>query len=120
MTNYIAGSLASIINSAITQSIFPSKAKEASALPGGKSGNDKHTFSHYRLVSVLSKFSTIIELSIFDIAVCTHEFLSDFMGAYREHYGIQHVLIRLLEEWRANLDQNKIIKEILIAFLMAF
>ena len=38
-----------------------------------------------------------------------NEFLSVFMGAYRKNYGTQHVLICFLEEWRANLDQNKII-----------
>ena len=36
------------------------------------------------------------------------------MGAYRKHYGTQHVRIRLLEEWRANLDQNKIIGAVLL------
>lgn len=29
------------------------------------------------------------------------------MGPYRKHYQAQHVLIRLLEEWKANLDKTK-------------
>ena len=37
-----------IINSVITQSFFPNKAKEASITPAGEGGNDKHTFSKYR------------------------------------------------------------------------
>ena len=54
-------------------------------------------------VCVLNTFSKIIELSIFDqVSTNTKEFLSAFMRAYRKHYRIQYVLIRL-----ANLDQNK-------------
>ena len=41
-------------------------------------------------------------------------------GAYRGHYGTQHVLTRLLEEWRANLDQNKIIGAVLLDLSKAF
>ena len=36
------------------------------------------------------------------------------MGPYRTHYGAQHMLKRLLEEWRANLEQNKIIGAVLL------
>ena len=49
-----------------------------------------------------------------------NEFLSVFMGAYRKNYGTQHVLICLLEEWRANLDQNKIIGASLLDISKAF
>ena len=31
---------------------------------------------------------------------------SPFISAYRESYNTQHVLIRLIEEWRKNLDSN--------------
>ena len=81
-----------ISNSAITQSIFPNKAKEASVTPVDR-GNDKHTFSNYRPVSVLNTFSKNIYLSILhQVIICATEFLSVFMGAYRKHYGTQHVL----------------------------
>ena len=82
-----------ISNSAITQSIFPNKAKEASITPVDKAENDKHTFSNYRPVSVLNTFSKNIYLSILHhVIICATEFLSVFMGAYRKHYGTQHVL----------------------------
>ena len=35
-------------------------------------------------------------------------------GTYCKCYGIQHALIRILEGWRANLDQNKIIGAVLL------
>ena len=43
-----------------------------------------------------------------------------FMGAYRKLYGIQHVLIRLLEGWRMQLDQNKIVGVVLRDLSMDF
>ena len=77
-----------IINSTITQSFFPNKAKQASVTPVDKGENDKDTFSNYRPVSVLNTFFKIIELSIFEqITICPNEFLSVFVGAYRKHYG---------------------------------
>lgn len=30
------------------------------------------------------------------------------LEAYRRHYGTKKVLVRLLEEWKNNLDKNKI------------
>ena len=35
---------------------------------------------------------------------------SPYLAAYRESYNTQHVLIRLLEEWRENLDNNYTVK----------
>ena len=32
--------------------------------------------------------------------------LSKFLSAYRRSYGTQHVLMRLIEEWKQKLDKN--------------
>ena len=40
--------------------------------------------------------------------------------AYRESYNTQHVLIRLPEEWRKNLDNNYFIRAVLMDFSKAF
>ena len=37
--------------------------------------------------------------------------LSPFISAYRKNYNMQHVLLRLLEEWREHLDNNKIVEQ---------
>ena len=42
------------------------------------------------------------------------------MVAYCKHYGTQHMLIRLLEERRANFDQNKIIGTVMLDLSKAF
>ena len=33
-------------------------------------------------------------------------FLSDFISAYRKGYSTNHVLLRLIENWKAALDSN--------------
>ena len=64
-----------MINSAVTQSIFPNKAKVVSVTPVDKGGNDKQTFSNYGALDILNTFPKIIELSIFDqITKCADEF----------------------------------------------
>ena len=42
------------------------------------------------------------------------------MSAYRKRYSTQHVLIRLLEEWRENLDKNFIVGAVLMDLSEAF
>ena len=34
--------------------------------------------------------------------------MSSFLSAYRSRYSTQHILLRLIEEWRTCLDDNKI------------
>ena len=33
-------------------------------------------------------------------------FFSPYLAAYRASYGTQHVLLRLIEEWKKNFDNN--------------
>ena len=37
-----------------------------------------------------------------------NNYISPCFSAYRKGYNSQHLLIRLLEEWRQHLDNNKI------------
>ena len=37
------------------------------------------------------------------------EFFSPFLTLYRKSYSTQHVLIRMVEEWKQNLDNNLIV-----------
>ena len=39
-------------------------------------------------------------------ATITFHSLSDFMSAYRKGYSANHVLIRLIENWRKTLDNK--------------
>ena len=45
---------------------------------------------------------------------------SPFISPYRESYKTQHVLIRLSEEWRKNLDNNYFSRAVLMELSKAF
>ena len=47
-------------------------------------------------------------------------FLSPFSAAYRQSYNTQHVLIKMIEEWRENLDKNIFVGAVLTDFSKAF
>ena len=42
------------------------------------------------------------------------KYLSPFISAYRQNYSTQHVLIRLLEEWKEDLDNNFVVRGVLM------
>ena len=112
--------LTKIINLCIEGSTFPSKAKIATILPFFKK-NDRSNKSNYRPVSILSSISKIFERVIKDqLTKFVDKLLSPYVSAYRTHYSCQHVLIRLLEEWRENIDKGKQVGAILMDLSKAF
>ena len=46
--------------------------------------------------------------------------MSDKLSAYRKNYSIQHVLLRLIENWRRCLDENKVVGAVLMDLSKAF
>ena len=48
------------------------------------------------------------------------KYLSPFISAYQKNYSTQHVLIRLLEEWREGLDNNFVVGGVFIDFSKVF
>ena len=46
--------------------------------------------------------------------------LSIFISAYRKSYSTQHVLMRLIEEWRNKLDKNHVVGTVLMDLSKAF
>ena len=46
--------------------------------------------------------------------------MSSFLSAYRSRYSTQHVLLWLIEQWRACLDENKVVGGILMDLSKAF
>ena len=115
---FLAEPLTDIIKSCFS---FPDLAKRASVTPIDKGGTDKHIYTNYRPVSVLNTFSKIIESSIFDQLIKhANEFLQSFVGTYRKLYSSQHILIHLIEEWKTQLDKNKIVGAVLLDLSKVF
>ena len=113
--------LTTAINSSIRNSVFPNKAKCAMVTPIDKGGKDKFSISNYRPVSVLNIFSKFYERVIKSQIVAYIDIkLSKFLSAYRRSYGTQHVLMRLIEEWKQKLDKNFICGAVLMDLSKAF
>ena len=75
--------------------------------PLDKKTPDKIFVLNYRTVSILPTFSKIFVKVIKNyIMKSIDSFFSPYLAAYRASYGTQHVLLRLIEEWKENFDNN--------------
>ena len=105
--NFLVELLTDIINIGFSTSTFPDLPKRASVTPFDKGGIDKHIYTNCRPVIVFNAFSEIIESSIFDqLTKHTKEFLQTFVGGYRKLYSSQHILVCLIEQWKAQKQNS--------------
>ena len=115
--------LTKIINSTIRNQIFPDLNKIAIVKPGYKNPKDgsKLDKTLYRPISVLGGFSKVFERYYLN-AMLDHvnKILSKHISAYRKGHSCQNVLLKLTEEWRKNLDENKVVGALLIDLSKAF
>ena len=109
-----------MINSDLLKDSFSEDAKTASVRPiFKKKEHDK--IENYRPVRILNCFSKIYEkflLEAFKTFIDT--FLSEYIAAYREHYSSNHVLIRLIENWKKALDEKFFVGAVLMDLSKAF
>ena len=109
-----------MINEDLKNCRYSENAKIASVRPIYKkdSRNDK---INYRPVSILNTFSKIYERFLNNSMLpFVESFLSKFISAYRSKYSSSHVIIRLLEEWKQNLDKGKVVGAVLMDLSKAF
>ena len=93
------------ISNSFKHNIFPDNAKVACVKPLEKKKENKNSIPNFRPVSILNTFSKIYEKFSKDFLFSEIEmFLSPFLAACRKLYRTQHVLIKMIEEWRENLD----------------
>ena len=119
-SDILAEPLSIAINNSIKTSTFPNNAKIATVVPIDKKTDDKYVIFNFRPVSILNCFSKVYENVIKnELLKSMNAHLSPFISAYRKNYNTQHVLLRLLEEWREHLD-NKIQGGILMDLSKAF
>ena len=118
--NILVKPFTKIINLCIKENKFPTKAKIAEVLPIFKK-DERQQKGNYRPISILNTLSKIIERIMKD-QIMNHmdNLLSPYVSAYRKNYGSQHVLIRLLEEWRQGLDEGDLVGGILMDLSKAF
>ena len=118
---YLVKPLTKAINISINSSVFSKVAKRAAVSPLDKGGKDKTAITNFRPVSVLNVFSKFYERIMKNqINSFIDSKLSTFLSAYRKSYSTQHVLIRLIEEWKQKLDRNYVVGAILMDLSKAF
>ena len=118
--NIIDSRLFNIINKSLQNSSFPDAGKIASVRPIYKK-NCRNTIENYRPVSIFNTFSKIYERYIHDYLISyLNKSLSEFVGAYRKCFSSSHVLIRLVENRKKELDNKKYVGAILMDLSKAF
>ena len=95
--------------------MFPENAKVASVTAIDKETDDKNCVLNFRPISVLNCY--ILKTQLVEKM---KNLFSPFISACRELYNTQHVLIRLIEEWRKRLDNNYYIGAVLMDLSKAF
>ena len=119
-TNIIDCHLANIINNDISSNKYSKHAKTATVRPIFKK-DDRTNIKNYRPESLLNIFSKIYERFLHENLTSYLEiFLSKFISAYRKSYSSNHVLIRLIENWKKSLDQKKFVGAVLMDLSKAF
>ena len=116
----IDGPLTELINQTITEGIFPDAAKIAHVSPVYKK-KDRTDKANYRPVSVIGPFPKVLEW-YFQDALQDHinKCLSNLISAYRKNYSSNHVLIRLIEKWKRQMDNKLFVGAVLMDLSKAF
>ena len=109
------------INSSIKHKIFPDLAKTALVVSLDNGKPNKNDIVNFRPVSILNTFSKIYERVIKNQLLHGMEnVFSPQISAYRKSYNSQHVLIRLIEEWREYLDKDFVVGAVMTDLSKAF
>ena len=111
--------LTNIINNDLLRNSFSNSAKVASVRPIFKKG-ERTEIKNYKPVFYIvfpksMKGSYITKSHLFQM-----NFLSDFISAYRKGYSTNHVLIRLIENWKTTLAKNLFTEAVLMDLSKAF
>ena len=95
------------VSNSFKHNIFPDNAKVACVKRLDKKTENKHSISNFGPVSILNTFSKVYVKFSKDFLISEKEmFLSPFLAAYKKLYSTQHVVAKMIEEWRENLDKN--------------
>ena len=83
--------------------------------------DDKNCVLNFRSISVLNCFSKVYKNILKpQLVKKMNNLFSPFISAYRASYNTQHVLVRLIEEWRKNLGNNYFVWAVLMDLSKAF
>ena len=117
----VTGPITSLINKSIETSIFPDQLKVAQVKPLFKNKNYQLDKTNYRPVSVLPAISKFFDRTIFDqLSSFFENHLHPFLSAFRSGHGCQTALLKIIDDWKKALDDNKFVAAILMDLSKAF
>ena len=118
--NELSDSLCHLVNQCFEKAEFPDACKEANFTPIYKKG-DHLLKSNYRPVSVLTATSKVIESCMnSQIQSFFANLYSPYLAAFRTGYSTQHVLYKLVEEWKDAIDKGFAVGSVLMDLSKAF
>ena len=112
--------ITSLVNLTIECSEFPDSTKIVMVTPLHKinSNLDKET---YHRVSILPVISKIYERAINErLSSFFSQHFNVYLSAFRPGYECQSALLRIIEDWKQALDENKYVAAILMDLSKAF
>lgn len=115
----IAKPISDLVNLLLSSGTFPDSLKIARVAPIHKK-NSVLEKGNYRPVSVLSAISKIFETAIEKQLSDLKNLFNPFLAAFRSGYGCQSTLLRILEDWKRALDNDKYLAAILMDLSKAF
>lgn len=108
--------ISNLINKSFETSVFPDRLKEAQVVPLHKKNNTLEK-GNYRPVSVsmLPMISKLFKREIdAQMVKVFNSHFHIFLSAFRKGYGCQTTLLKVIEDWKKALDQNKYVASILM------
>ena len=118
--NTIDSHITNIINQDIERNRYSEEAKSALVRPIYKK-DDRSKIKNYRPISLLNGLSKVYERYLHDkLTSYSVKVLSQFVAAYRKSYSSNHVLLRLIEEWKTLLDNKNFVGTVLMDLSKAF
>ena len=112
--------LTDLINQSFSTAVFPDQLKLAQVTPLHKK-NSTLDKGNYRPVSILPVVSKLFERAInTQISDFFNVHFHAFLSAFRPGYGCQSTLLRVIEDWKRDLDENKYVAAILMDLSKAF
>ena len=121
--NEIAQPLSEIINESLKHGTFVDSAKISICTPLYKNpvNGTRQSIPLYRPLNVCTSFSKILErYNLNSMLDYTNTILSKHISAYRKGHSCQQVLLKLTEDWRKHLDENRIAGGLLMDLSKAF
>ena len=99
-----------LINSSFESGTFPEELKLAKVIPIFKSG-DKQDISNYRLTSILSFFSKVVEKTMYNHLINfidANTILCKYQFGFLKSHSTNHAIISLVEKVNNAMDSGKI------------